>query len=1055
MLERIVATSRRRAGSLCDAIAAAVERKLQRRVVAGAVLALVAVASLGAIGLALDLSDAANVASFLAGHDPAGNVAAWRRQGVWPLALAYLAVDAVLFVPLYAGLTIAVAQRLATLDGDDPRPRTMACVATLASVAAFCFDEIENALGLAALFGADAPAFALVVATRAKLTFAGLAVAMVALLGLAWFFAMGTSRTSMSVVIERARLRAGVVDVVWRNRYSLAALGLFAGLMLSMDQSRDVLVGVAQAFQSAQFAGALVVMIISALALWAVAFTVWMWARILCRERRAAWAAQVAATPIPGAAPSGGKEGKIIPMPCPIADQPPSQTWPRGVFQFARWFARVVGVVPVLVLVGLCGSAAGDAARAGAAFSAYLLLIFAALSLAGAIVFLWRRTDAGEDVPLHYYYEGAAPQGDLRDELTSPHYRFLGLPNAPLTLPVVALACASLLRLSSFAFPTLPSVAFAVICLSMTLWLGVIGLVSQLALRHGRPYPTALVVLVAVLGWGGCTDNHVVSPPPAVVENAAWAPYAMWAFHASIAVIVAIGAWVFYRFPLSRARAVVVAGIVAGALLATLAVADRVLPRSLADMALAPRAPRPSVTTALEKWLAALCKQGSACDSEAEEPLPVYFVSSEGGGIRAAYWTALVLATLSERIPDFASRTFSISGVSGGAIGAAVFRSCLAGATDSPAACVQRFGRADLLTPLVSAWMFEDLLARFVPTAHCATPGCGIMTRGAWFEQAMERAAPGLGDRLVAAQREVATPYLLLNATWVETGERAIASDLAIDAGDFPTARDQSAILGHDLTLASAAHNAARFPFINAIGTVRSAGDACPDVGRSAPRGSSVCGHVADGGYFDNSGGHTTGDVLRALGRLLHQPEGATLSSRQLAWLRRNLVPQAIMIRNGLEARKIRIESQASSSASAPGQCDASDPSLPRCRGRFWLLTDLLGPAVAAFNAVGTGANGRLAESLLDRTIEGARFDLAMRTTQPRVTTFDLRPEAAPESTRANVLYPLGWYLSTRARSCMERAAARNVSYRDLCRADDAACVDRAQRVPADDDQRC
>ena len=107
------------------------------------------------------------------------------------------------------------------------------------------------------------------------------------------------------------------------------------------------------------------------------------------------------------------------------------------------------------------------------------------------------------------------------------------------------------------------------------------------------------------------------------------------------------------------------------------------------------------------------------------------------------------------------------------------------------------------------------------------------------------------------------------------------------------------------------------------------------------------------------------------------------------------------------------------------------------------MLTDLFGPAVAAFNAVGTGANGRMAESLLDRTVEASRFDLAMRTTQPRVVTFDLATQ--------DVLYPLGWYLSERARSCMERAADTNPSYRDLCRTDDTACIERATRALRDE----
>jgi hypothetical protein len=113
----------------------------------GGVLALVAMATLGALGLALHLSDTVNVAGFLAGTEPAQAIDAWRKQGVWPLALVYLIVDAVLFVPLYAGLTIAVAHRVATLDGVDAARRAIACFATLATVAAVMCVCARRAVG--------------------------------------------------------------------------------------------------------------------------------------------------------------------------------------------------------------------------------------------------------------------------------------------------------------------------------------------------------------------------------------------------------------------------------------------------------------------------------------------------------------------------------------------------------------------------------------------------------------------------------------------------------------------------------------------------------------------------------------------------------------------------------------------------------------------------------------------------------------------------------------------------------------------------------------------
>ena len=54
---------------------------------------------------------------------------------------------------------------------------------------------------------------------------------------------------------------------------------------------------------------------------------------------------------------------------------------------------------------------------------------------------------------------------------------------------------------------------------------------------------------------------------------------------------------------------------------------------------------------------------------------PLYIVASEGGGIRAAYWTAAVLGTIQDEQPAFADHVFAISGVSGGSLGAVVFAS--------------------------------------------------------------------------------------------------------------------------------------------------------------------------------------------------------------------------------------------------------------------------------------------------------------------------------------------------------------------------------------------
>ncbi|MGY3690537.1 hypothetical protein ACVIGA_000617 [Bradyrhizobium sp. USDA 3240] len=69
---------------------------------------------------------------------------------------------------------------------------------------------------------------------------------------------------------------------------------------------------------------------------------------------------------------------------------------------------------------------------------------------------------------------------------------------------------------------------------------------------------------------------------------------------------------------------------------------------------------------------------GEEARPAAKKPLPAFIVAAEGGGIRAAAMTAIVLKELSLRNPKFADHLFAIVGVSGGSVGAATYAAALA-----------------------------------------------------------------------------------------------------------------------------------------------------------------------------------------------------------------------------------------------------------------------------------------------------------------------------------------------------------------------------------------
>jgi hypothetical protein len=269
---------------------------------------------------------------------------------------------------------------------------------------------------------------------------------------------------------------------------------------------------------------------------------------------------------------------------------------------------------------------------------------------------------------------------------------------------------------------------------------------------------------------------------------------------------------------------------------------------------------RPDVREALAAWLERQPKDAKT--------LPMFLVDAEGGGIRAAYWTAMVLGHIQDENPCFADRLFSLSGVSGGSLGSSVFVALLAERSPAgdcrhaPTTAIMETSRKilgeDFLAPVSAALLYPDLLQRFLPVPVHA------FDRAVALEQSWERAfAKHAGsDRFARpfdslwADKTRWTPALFLNATWVETGKRLIASNLQLAPKDglevFVDAEDAQAFFApRSLPLSTAAHMSARFTYVSPAGTLVKDG--------------AVRGRVVDGGYFENSGATATFEVLEML----------------------------------------------------------------------------------------------------------------------------------------------------------------------------------------------
>ncbi|MET4157059.1 hypothetical protein [Agromyces sp. PvR057] len=94
--------------------------------------------------------------------------------------------------------------------------------------------------------------------------------------------------------------------------------------------------------------------------------------------------------------------------------------------------------------------------------------------------------------------------------------------------------------------------------------------------------------------------------------------------------------------------------------------------RTPTGLQVAPYEARASVALQLEGRLTEIESTACTLTVEGRSVRPVVVVAAEGGGIRAAYWTARVFETLAERSPCLADSVLVSSGVSGGSVGMAM-----------------------------------------------------------------------------------------------------------------------------------------------------------------------------------------------------------------------------------------------------------------------------------------------------------------------------------------------------------------------------------------------
>ncbi len=367
-------------------------------------------------------------------------------------------------------------------------------------------------------------------------------------------------------------------------------------------------------------------------------------------------------------------------------------------------------------------------------------------------------------------------------------------------------------------------------------------------------------------------------------------------------------------------------------------------------------------------------------------PYPVFVVAAEGGGIRAAYWTASVLASLEDAYPGFGCHVFAMSGASGGSLGAAVFSALIAEQVeessyrcDEPAGDsalmaprVREILGADFLSPALAGMLFPDFMQRLLPTSKpFSFPDRAMYLESAW--EASWREATG-SDRFASEFRELwntadlryRVPSLFLNGTWVDNGKRNVTSNVRPISPNFADLEDMVDTVGRPIRLSTAVHMSARFTYLSPAGTVAT---------DNGPR------RVVDGGYFENSGALTASEILEVV--------DTTCSDSPEVCGNNEIAIYALIVSNDPKH---------------PANPDRPDKTGSIARR---ILPETLSPVHAVFNA--RIARGHHADRRFVEAVDG------------RVFRFQL-----PARDKERV--PLGWVLAGETRRKMDRMAQEHPS---------------------------
>jgi hypothetical protein len=291
-------------------------------------------------------------------------------------------------------------------------------------------------------------------------------------------------------------------------------------------------------------------------------------------------------------------------------------------------------------------------------------------------------------------------------------------------------------------------------------------------------------------------------------------------------------------------------------------------------------------------------KQRPELDSPGTNEYPVYFVLSNGGASRSAYWTASVLGRLEDSSIAggdlFSRHVFCLSGTSGGGVGVASFFALLKNTEGLP---VRNADGLPIRRPLFEK-SAKNLLGRdflsytlirlvgpdyFKYIFHTFSHSDRTGALEATFEESEDtssrsdqtgapdparypiRFSMTMDSCVTRSGRPSGLPILCINTTRMQDGNPAVVSNIEISSQTFNGRVDVLDLLDSNQTmrLSTASVLGARFPYISPAARVD---QRIPGMNSGSKPDSCCKAHYfVDGGYFDNSGAGVVQEMITAI----------------------------------------------------------------------------------------------------------------------------------------------------------------------------------------------